>query len=206
MKSAFWLGLLALLGSMPLAAQQSLPPTPPEVEVQPGDVVRVDVWLKPELSGEFYVSADGSLADPFYAPVRVTGISFSAAAERVRDHVARIEASPRVWVEPLFRVMVGGEVRQPNTYTLRREHTVAQAVAQAGGMTDSGALDRVRLTRDGRVHEIDLTDPADPLAHSPIHSGDEIMVLRRAQVLREYVTPVASMMAVVVSLLNIFTR
>jgi protein involved in polysaccharide export with SLBB domain len=106
----------------------------------------------------------------------------------------------------MYRVTVGGEVRQPNTYTLRREHTIAQAVAQAGGITENGMLDRVELTRAGQVHVINLTDPTDLWAQTAIRSGDAIMVFRERNLLREYITPAASVVSVLVSLLNILTR
>jgi protein involved in polysaccharide export with SLBB domain len=174
--------------------------------LRPGDVVKISVWRKPELSGEFSVAADGSIADAFYSEVNVAGVSLNTATDRVRQYVARIESSPRVWVEPLFRVTVGGEVRTPNLYSLSRETTISQAVAQAGGATAQGRLDRVRLIRNGESQLIDLTDPANPLADTPIRSGDQILVARGSNFFREYIAPASSVVAAMGVILNIFLR
>lgn len=176
------------------------------VVLRPGDAVRISVWRKPELSGEFVVASDGSVADPFYSAVRVADVPFSTADARIKEYVATIEASPRVLVEPLFRVTVGGEVRQPSMYTLRRETSVAQAVAQAGGVTPNGKMENVRLTRGGEIYRVDLSDPASPLAHSPVQSGDEIMVSRQYNLFREYIAPSASILAAAGVILNLILK
>lgn len=190
-KSVFVLALLAVFAPFDVFAQGVASP-PAETVLNPGDAVKISVWRKPELSGEFFVSADGSIADPFYSGVKVAGIPFTTAEERIRELVGSIETSPRVWIEPLYRVTVGGEVRQPNVLTLRRETTVAQAVAQAGGVTVNGRLEKVRLMRQGAVFQVDLTDPANEMARSAIRSGDEILVARHQNLFSEYIAPSAS--------------
>jgi polysaccharide export outer membrane protein len=171
--------------------------------LRPGDAIRISVWRKPELSGEFIVAGDSSIAHPFYGDLRVGGIPFLVATERVRRFVERFETSPRVLVEPLYQVAVTGEVHAPKLYTLRPEVTIAQAVGMAGGATQAGEMNRVRLLRAGNVHLIDLTQPGDPLAQTPIVSGDQIVVPRRRDILREYVAPLSSVFAAVVSLLGL---
>lgn len=195
--------LLAItIRSAPVLAQD-VTPAPDTPVLNPGDAVRITVWRKPDLSGEFFVGADSSIAHPFYAEVKVGGVPFPSAADRVQRHVARFETSPRVLVEPLFQVIVMGEVRQPKLYTLRPEITVAQAVGLAGGGTERGRLERVQLLRDGQVHLIDLTQPSSGLGQTPIRSGDQIVVPRRRDVFREYIAPSASVTAALVALLNV---
>ncbi len=178
-------------------------PDSADAVLSPGDAVRINVWRKQDLSGEFFVAADGSVAHPFYADVKVGGVPFSIATDRVRRYVERFETSPRVLVEPLFQVMVVGEVRAPRLYTLRPEVTVAQAVGLAGGATERGQLERVQLLRSGRMHTIDLTDPNAALSQSPIRSGDQIVVPRRRDVFRDYIAPAGSITAALVTLVNI---
>ena len=186
--------------SVPVSAQDPAAPVSTAV-IQPGDVVRINVWRKPELSGEFQVTADGTIADPFYMAVNIGGLPLATASERVRAHLARYETDPRVLVEPLFRVVVGGEVRQPNLYTLRRETTIAQAVMLAGGPTERGNLDRVRVLRDGEVLSVDILRPEGGLAHTPIRSGDQILVGRRRSIFRDYILPATTMVGAVASVI-----
>jgi protein involved in polysaccharide export with SLBB domain len=192
----------ACLVSIPAAAQSADPPP----VLAPGDAVRITVWRKPELSGEFVVSPDSTVGHPFYSDVKVAGVELPVAQDRIRRYVAQYESNPRVLVEPLLRVTVGGEVRQPNLYTLRPETTVSQAVAMAGGATDRGRLERVRLLRDGTETLVDLTRPETAVSRMRIRSGDEILVTRRGATARDYVAPAAAVVAALASFLNILLR
>ncbi|HSL70419.1 MAG TPA: polysaccharide biosynthesis/export family protein, partial [Longimicrobiales bacterium] len=150
-----------LLGYAATAAAQTAPPAANLVNVvlSPGDAVRITVMRHPELSGEFAVAGDGTLVHPIYRELRVAGVTMPDAERMVHQLLGRFEARPEFVLDPLFQVAVGGEVRQPNLYPLRPSTTIAQAVAVAGGATDRGRLDRVRLFRGGREYMIDLSRP-----------------------------------------------
>ena len=167
--------------------------------LRPGDLVRVTVWRKPEYSGEFAVSAEGTLVHPFYQGVRVTGMPIRSVKDSLTSYLARFEQNPLLTVEPLFRVTVGGEVRVPNVYPLTRSTTVAQAIALAGGPTERGRLQKVRLYRAGQRMALNLTDPRSDQANLPIASGDYIVVGRGGSIFRDVILPMASLTAAVVS-------
>lgn len=170
--------------------------------LRPGDLVRIEVWRQPELSGEFSVGRDSSIVHPLYRDVRVGGIPLAEAEARIRTFLTRYETDPQFVVEPIFRVAVGGEVRQPNLYSLSPAVRVAEAVALAGGPTDRGRMDRVRLVREGRIQVLDLTDPEGEGIRMTIRSGDEIMVHRRTSIFRDYVAPVASITGAALAIVN----
>jgi polysaccharide export outer membrane protein len=184
----------------------SIPARAQEPVLSPGDVVRISVWRKPDLSGDFPVAEDSTVANPFYSSVKVAGVPISVAQERVRRYVEQFETSPRVLVEPLLRVTVGGEVRIPNLYTLRPETTVSQAVALAGGPTERGQLSRVQVVREGRVDMLDLTDPAPSTGAQRVRSGDQILVSRRNNLVRDYLFPSGGIVAALVGLMNLILR
>lgn len=211
-RTIFAAALVAGLLPGALGAQSSVSGVPAslpavsEPVLQPGDVVRITVWRKPELSGEFTIRGDGSIANPFYGSVQAAGIPISTAEARVRSHVERYEANPWVLVEPLLRVSVRGEVRQPNLYTLTPETTVLQAVMLAGGPTDRGELRGIRLIRDGATIAVDLSRPDASAAQSPVRSGDQIVVPRKRQLFRDFIAPAASVTGAVIAILNFATR
>lgn len=176
------------------------------VLLRPGDAVRITVWRKPELTGEFVVAADGSLTHPLYRTVRVTGVPLSAIEQRVQTFLARFEENPQFVVEPLLRVAVGGEVARPNLYNLRPETSIAQAVALAGGATERGRADQVHLFRDGARRLLDLTNPNSDEGRQPIRSGDEIIVARRRAVFREVVAPVMTVIGAIAAITNVVLR
>lgn len=189
---SFWvLPLVLLLLPVGLAGQapesQGEGPT-----LQPGDRVRIVVWRQPELSGEFDVAPDGSITHPLFRQVRVADLPISAVEQRLRDFLERFEANPQFVVEPLLRIATAGEVRLPSLYSLPAGTTVAQAIITAGGPTEFGRLDRVRVVRGGEEIRGDLTDPADPLLEMPVHSGDQIVVGRRRAFFRDVIWPAAT--------------
>ena len=71
-----------------------------------------------------------------------------------------------VFVPRAETVYVFGEVRQPGSYPVRADTTVLQVLSLAGGATEFGALNRVRISRivNGKQTEIrvDLTDVVQP--------------------------------------------
>jgi protein involved in polysaccharide export with SLBB domain len=186
-------------------AQSQADSAPPRV-LQAGDAVQITVWQNAELSGEFAIAEDGSIAHPLLREVRVAGLPLSGVEARVRERLQRFDTDPQFVIQPLLRVAVGGEVRQPSLYRLPPTTTIAEAVALAGGGSDRARLDRVRLFRGGEEIMVDLTNPEAGLAQTPISSGDQIFVDRRVSIFRDYIAPAGSITAALVSLVNVLTR
>src|SRR5215208_1173860 len=155
-----------------------------QVTLAAGDSVRVTVWRKPEMSGDFIVGPDGTITHPLYRAVRVGGVPFATAEVNVRNFLARFEQDPQFVMEPLVRVSVLGEVGKPQVFAVRPETSVADAVAQAGGPSEDGNRERVRVLRkdaSGRQREFSvslLTSDASSGSFR-VHSGDQIVVDKR---------------------------
>lgn len=185
--------LLAL--ASPLAAQDG-------ALLAPGDVLRVTVFRKPELSGEMEVGPDGALLHPLYREVRVAGLSGEQLDARLRQFLLGYETEPRFMFEPLMRVTVGGEVRTPAQALVRSSTTAFQAVVAAGGGTAQARMDRVMLMRDGVARPLNLT-PGHPDGRTLVRSGDVLVVERRPPSVREYLAPIASVVAAVAAIINL---
>ena len=165
--------------------------------LSPGDSVRITVWQKPELSGEFVVAPDGSVMHPLYRTVRVGGVPLATAETNVRTFLTRFADSPEFVMEPLLRVAVVGEVTHPELYAMRPQATIAEAVARAGGPTELGRRDRVLLLRAdeaGKQKEtiVDLTGVESQALRMPIRSGDQITIERRKSTFRDIILPVVN--------------
>jgi protein involved in polysaccharide export with SLBB domain len=200
MHRLFWLLALAaalVLLPAPGAAQGA---GADSVYLRPGDVIRLNVWRQPEFSGDFPVGSDGSVLHPLLADVNVLGASRPVIRDRIRAALSRYERDPAFVFDFLYRVSVGGEVRQAGLFTLPPQTTVSQAIAAAGGTTENGRTDAVRLLRGGREIIVNLKDPGPQSTELAIQSGDQIRVHRRTNVLREYVWPTATMVGAVAAL------
>jgi polysaccharide biosynthesis/export protein len=193
---------VAFCVSLSTATAQSSPRAD-EARLQPGDRVMITVWRKPELSGESVVTVDSTLSHPLYQTIKVVGVPLPVVKERMVAFLAQYEQNPLLTIEPLFRVTVGGEVRQPNVYSLARSATVAQAIAGAGGPTDRGRLTKVRLYRAGKQYPLDLNDPRSEQSTMPIRSGDNVIVGRSHNFFRDVLAPGASLTAAILSIVVI---
>lgn len=187
----------------PTAAQE----TEDVAVLRPGDLVQITVWRQPEFDGEFEISGDGTIEHPVFGNVVAGGVPLDDARLNLERFLReQYDSNPQFLMRPLFRVAVGGEVRQPNLFALSPQTTLAQAVAMAGGPTERGRLDRVYLIRGGGRVSVDLTDPASTLAQSTIRSGDQLLVERDVRIFRDYIAPASSVTGALVALLNVFLR
>jgi polysaccharide biosynthesis/export protein len=170
----------------------------------PGDSVWIMVWRKPELTGEFAVAADGSISHPIYRAVVVGGVPLARAQANLRTFLETLDREPQFVMAPLVRVAVEGEVNRPSMYALSPQTTISEAVAHAGGPTQFGRLDRVRLLRGGangrrtQLH-LNLAALETGAAQMPIRSGDQILVERRGSVFTQVILPAVTVVGALAS-------
>ena len=110
----------------------------PRVKLGPGDRVQITTFGEKDLSGEFAVAADGTLAFPLIGTVPAAGRTLEevrvAIATALADGYLRV---PRVSAEVLtFRpYYILGEVNKPGEYPYTSGLTIFNAVATAQGFT-----------------------------------------------------------------------
>lgn len=205
MRALYALALLAMVtGTVPALAQETRTSND-QAMLAPGDSVRIVVWRKPEFSGDFVVAPNGSITHPLYRSVQVGGIAFATAEANVRRFLARFEENPEFVMEPLVRVAVSGEVERPMVFAVRPETTIGEAVARAGGTSEVGARNRVRVLRlnpggQQSVLLVDLNDPSGGASLMPVRSGDQIVVDRRKSFMRDILLPTLGVIGSVASL------
>jgi polysaccharide biosynthesis/export protein len=198
----FALAAPAMFGSV---FAQSPAPSADQVVLAPGDSVRIVVWRKPEMSGDFIVAPDGTISQPLYRAVRVGGVPFPTAEINIRNFLAKFEQDPQFVVEPLVRVAVSGEVGKPQVFAVRPETSIAEAVAQAGGPSENAKRDQVRVLRkDANGHQrefyVNLFDPVGSSATVRVHSGDQIVLDRKKSFFREVFMPALSVVGSIASI------
>jgi polysaccharide export outer membrane protein len=147
--------------------------------LRPGDVLRLRIWLEPDMSGEYEVDENGMAVLPRLGVVKVSGVP---VADLKRQLVARYREflqNPSIEIVPLRRVAIVGAVQNPGIYRVEPSVTVGEAVSIAGGRTRDGKRDVIELSRAGRRVEIDLQQRLD-LAGMPLASGDQIYLPERS--------------------------
>ena len=126
-----------------------------------GDKLRMTVFNEQELSGEFVVASDGTLALPLIGTVEAVGLTTRELEKRVADHFRDgYLRDPRVSIEVLnYRPFyIYGEVRNGGEYPYAVSMTILTAVALAGGYSYRADTRRVLITREGKKVEVPATE------------------------------------------------
>ena len=137
--------------------------TPVNYVLGPGDEVTVDIYGASQSSNTYKVSPDGSITIEDVGPVYVSGLTAAKAQARVRSRVGQYYQGSQVKLSVgqtrTIAVNVLGEVTAPGTYSLSAFSTVFNALYLAGGVTDTGTLREIKVTRKGKViSKIDVYD------------------------------------------------
>ena len=147
----------------------------PESKLVPGDVIRLNIWREPDLTGEFLVQEDGNAVLPKIGPVHVTGYTPSELRTHLIEEYSRTLRNPSIEVIVLRRILISGEVAHEGVYPVDPTMSLVEALALAGGPTPAAKDDRVILIRGESEIEIDLDDP--PAVRSlALRSGDQLLV------------------------------
>jgi polysaccharide export outer membrane protein len=184
------LTVAVLLSTGTAAAQNgAVPPSPPAAQqpsavdtsaitLEPGDLLRIQVWREPDLMGDFQVDVDGVVILPLIGEKRVTGIPVRRLREvLIEDYRVHLR-NPSINITPLRRIHVLGSVREPGMYPVDPTVTLADAVALAGGTAEEGDLRRIHILRRGEIIE-ERVGAGETLRQVDLRSGDQIYVERR---------------------------
>jgi protein involved in polysaccharide export with SLBB domain len=168
------MAVLGLLLAATLGAQEGAPAAAGD-QLRAGDVVRLRIWMEPELSGDFPVGEEGTVVLPRIGPLAATGEPVAMVRERIVTAYAAFLSHSSIDVTLLRRVQVLGAVRTPGLYHVDPSMNIGDVVALAGGATTHGRIDRVELFRGGHRVSTELS-PLTAVAGSPIRSGDQLRV------------------------------
>lgn len=197
--------LLALAPAIAPAQQQPVASAPRVQYLQPGDVVRLNIWREPDMSGEFIVDEAGMVVFPRVGEYRVLDDSPETLKARLLADYQQYLRNPSIEITVLRRVRIVGAVNNPGLHLVDPTVTVADALALAGGATLNGDPNKIRIIREGV--EIAVNVRADlRITDSPIQSGDQIYVPERSWVARNSGVVAASITATVSLMIALFIR
>src|SRR5258707_2322640 len=121
--------------------------------IRADDKLKIKIFQYPELSGEYTVSANGTISIAAIGEISVDGSSTKEVASRISERFIRAGLSdkPGTSVEVLQSRpgYVLGDVQKPGEYPFRSGVTVLQAVSLAGGWLRFTDPRLMRLQLDG---------------------------------------------------------
>jgi hypothetical protein len=143
---------LAVLSCAPLGGSTALGAADSDYTLRADDKLRIKIFQFPELTGEYTVTASGSISIPPIGEIVASGLSATDLSKEISSRFikAGISDRPGATVEVIQSrpIYVFGDVQKPGEYTYRRGITVLQAISLAGGWyrpTDPGLM---RLERE----------------------------------------------------------
>lgn len=147
------LAFAALSGAMRAADAK---PAPADYLLQPGDVVRVQIFQEPQLDRDVRVSQTGEVFLPLIGSVDVKNRSINAVQQDVtgrykRDYLVNPQVNITVMEYQARTVNVIGAANAPQAipYPPEQTLTLLDAISRAGGFNRFADKKRVRLTRNG---------------------------------------------------------
>jgi len=124
--------------------------------LQPGDVVRVQIFQEPQLDREVRVSQKGEIFLPLVGRIEVkdqalSGIERTVTQLYARDYLVNPQVNVTVMEYQVRTVNVIGAVNSPQAiqYPPEQTLTLVDAISRAGGFNRFADRKRVRLTRTG---------------------------------------------------------
>ena len=107
-----------------------------QFRVNAGDVLAVTVFGRTDLSGEFPVAPDGTIALPLAGTIEAAGLAPATLSEQIEQALLQYipGISVSVTTAKFAPVFVVGEVQSPGRYEYRPGMTALELFALAGGM------------------------------------------------------------------------
>jgi len=151
-----------------------------------GDTVRITVFQNPDLTTETRISERGTITFPMVGEVDIGGLTPAAAETRIAQQLERgkFVLKPQVNLNVTRvrsrQVTVLGQVQKPGRYPLEDPTTsVADVLALAGGITQTGDENVTVVRRDGKTRHVALKDvvrTGDIAQNLQVENGDTIYV------------------------------
>ena len=171
--------ILVILAAAPAPAETQSVQDSEELLLMPGDILRVEIWREPDLSGDFQVDQDGTLVLPLLGKLLVTDRAWNIVKDDLMQDYLRDLRNPSIELTPFRNVYVLGEVNLPGRYNVHpTDDNLAGAVSLASGVTPDGDVTNMRIVRDG-VIILDGIAGEQRLAELGIRSGDQLFIGRR---------------------------
>ncbi len=152
------------------------------------------------------VSADGTFYFPFVGRVKAAGQTVQEVRDELTTKLARYLKDPQLDIRVLAyrsqKVQITGEVKMPGPLAVTDVPlTLVDAITRSGGSLVDADLQRVRLTRGGKLYQLDangMLDRGEMSQNVMLEAGDIINVPDRMDsrifVMGEVKTPVTTPM------------
>ena len=126
-------------------------PVPTDYVIGPDDVLGINFWRDPDMSGDVTVRPDGNITLPLIRDVKAAGLRPEELREVITKAASKLIEDPNVTV--IVRqinsrnVFITGNVARPGPYPLSGQMTVLHLITVAGGLTEFANAKKILINR-----------------------------------------------------------
>ena len=135
--------------------------------------------ISDKISGDYHIQQDGNLQLPYLGLIKTTNIPYPAIKSEIVKKYDSLYINPELTVQPLYKINILGEVRNPGYYYVTDVEKLTGIFALAGGTTGDADLDNIYIIRDDKEIELDaqgLIENGSTMGDIGLQSGDRIFV------------------------------
>lgn len=173
--------------------------------LRPGDLIRLNIWREPDMSGQYIVDEAGTVVFPRVGEYSVLGETPATLEAKLLADYRQYLRNPSIDVTVLRRVLILGAVNDPGLKHVDPTVTIRDALAMAGGATALGDQNKIRIIRDNQEIAVDVSVDT-RIVESIIRSGDQIYVPERSWVSRNSNVVATGLSASVALIIALFIR
>lgn len=122
--------------------------------IGPEDMLFVNVFHQPDVSGNVPVRPDGYISMRFVGEVKAAGLTTAELAELISERLSKYFNRPEVNIQvpgiKSKKIYLSGEIRRPGPVPLTGPMTVLEAITFAGGPADFAKKGKIYILRDNQ--------------------------------------------------------
>lgn len=129
-------------------AQNKITDTQKKYVISPNDILEITVYGEPDLSVTVRVSQDGTIIYPLLGNIKAAGFDIREIEKTITDLLTQdflVNPQVSIFIKQYAKISILGEVRNPCTYEMKENLTLTQAIAAAGGFTDTANSDAIKI-------------------------------------------------------------
>lgn len=157
--------------------------------INPGDLVRIQVFDTPEMDQQVRVTDAGLISLPLAGDIKVAGDTPEGAAHQIEDAMLKkhLLLHPQVSISVLEyateKVSIMGEVKLPGAYSITTPRSIVDVLTLAGGLSES-ADRRITIERHESKEKVQyfVSNNANTALDTAVmvYPGDSVIVPRAA--------------------------
>ena len=174
-------------------------------ELNPGDGIRITLYnITEKISGDYFIQQDGNIQLPYLGLIATSNRDYEEIRREVVAKYDSLYREPELTVQPLFKINILGEVKNPGYYVVSDIEKLSGIIALAGGETADADLEGIYMIRDNQEIEVGSETIYTNGQDLKLESGDRFYVPRRWWVGARNSAIVISVLTLTVMIVSLF--